>query len=80
MPENLPAGKIKSIMSSIIDITFDLGSKKLFEMLKEVVDFLWELLRVIKRWDFSGLKGDSRKLYSKGSLLKWRFISDIQES
>lgn len=40
---NLPAGTLKSIISSNIDLTFDLECKLSFELLKQVVDFLWEL-------------------------------------
>lgn len=40
---NLPAGTIKPIMSSNIDLRFDLECKLSFELLKKVVDFLREL-------------------------------------
>lgn len=52
---NLHAGTIKSIMSSSIGLTFDLECKIPFELLKQAVDFLWELLWVIKR-DFLAQK------------------------
>lgn len=67
-------------MSLIIDLTFDLGCKKPFEMLKQVVDFLWELLWVIKRWDFLAQKEKAEGSAQSG-LLKWReVISEIQEA
>lgn len=40
---NFPTGTIKSIMSSNIDLMFDLDFKISLELLKKAVGFLWEL-------------------------------------